>query len=60
MDLVESRPESYDPDKIYDEISQAWYGVDEYEQKSGNRFKKTIVVVGTSDEGNGKIYFGEL
>jgi hypothetical protein len=50
-DWPEDRPESYDPDLVWDEGTESWISVD---ARGGSRYQVQIVVV--SDQG--KIYFG--
>jgi hypothetical protein len=61
MGLVETRPEEYDVDKIWDESTGVWldpYAIDPTGGK--RRYQTQLIVVGTTNDGKGKVFFEEI
>ena len=61
MTYPEDRPGTYDPDKLWDEETKAWYAVgtaigSARAKQAGGRLKQNIVAMSNK----AKIYFGDL
>jgi hypothetical protein len=54
MNWIEDRPESYDPELIWDPDTQTWITPNKLE------IKNILVVVGHDENGLGTIYFGDI